>query len=217
MNRAAMRTQLQRTGLGSAAADVTSQDESLKAAYTWVWNAADWSFKKVDMAILTVTASDATPTMPADVGKVADIFDHNGRALRELDPDEFDRLFQPGVTTSARGTPVAYKVVGRIVTLGPTPDAARTFRWSYDRRISHFQADGVTVVAGPMDADTDLPLWPDDHHMLLVHHAAMVEHGIVGSQLAATMQDLRDDALEAMREDLVVERAPGRQWLAYRP
>lgn len=217
MTLAELRTQLQRTGLGTAAADVTSQNESLRAAYVWVWNADDWSFKKVDMASLTVVAGTAAPTMPSDLGTVTDIFDADGHALTELDPDVFDRTFQPAVVASQRGKPSAYKVVNRQVTLGPTPQASQTFRWSYDRRVSHFQTTTTTVAGGFMDADADNPMWPVDHHMILVHHAAMIEHGIYGYAGAATYQDLRDDALEAMREDLIEEAAPGRQWPAYRP
>ncbi len=217
MTKAELRTQLQRTGLGVAAADVTSQNESLRAAYVWVWNAANWSFRKIDMGSLTVTSGDATPTMPSDLGTVTDIYDANGTALEELDPDQFDRYFQPSVVLSQRGTPYAYKVVDRQVTLGPTPAATQTFKWSYERRVCHLDSATQLPVAGFMIDDADLPLWPVDHHMILVYHAAMVEHGTYGYPTAATFQDLRDDAFQAMRDDLTSEMAAGRQVPAYRP
>lgn len=217
MTKAELRTQLQRTGLGTAAADVISQNESLRAGYAWVWNAAEWSFRKIDMGSLSVTAGDSTPTMPADFGTVTDIFDQDGYALTELDPDEFDRVFQPSVVMSLRGVPSAYKVVDRQVTLGPIPVSTTTFRWSYNRRVCHLDSVTQLPVAGFMIDDPDLPLWPVDHHMILVHHAAMLEHGLYGYATAATHQDLRDDAKDAMVEDLIGERATGRQVPAYRP
>jgi hypothetical protein len=216
VNRSTLRTELQASGFGTDSASVTRQNNWLDAAYTWIWNARDpsgvkinWSFAKVDQANLTVTANDSTPTMPADVGTVDWIIDATGQQLDELDPEEFDRQFAGIVQT---GAPYAYKVVNRVVTLGPTPSAAATFTWSYTRRVSHFSSDGVTIVSGTLANDSDIPIWPADHHMILVFHAALVGHALNSNPFAGTMQGLRDDALQAMRADLEYEFATGQQW-----
>lgn len=212
MTKAELRTELQATGFGLTSPEVIRQNEWLKAAYTWVWNAAEWSFKQVDMTSLAVTAGDSTPTMPSDFGTVRRIFDNQGSELRELDPDAFEREFQAGIISGERGNPWAFKVVNRQYTLGPTPSASATFQHSYERRICHLETDGSTITAGFMDEDDDLPLWPVDHHMILVYHAAMVGHGMNSNPAAVTFQGLRDDHFEAMLTDLVAEKPVGRQY-----
>ena len=215
MTRAQLRAELQATGFGVSTADVTSQNYWLDAAYTWVWNAADWSFLNVDQASLAVTVGDDTPTMPGDLGVVRWILDDAGSELEELEPRNFDDLYRPGVIDAVRATPSSFKVVNRIVTLGPVPDATKTFTWSYERRVSHYQSDGVTVASGTMGADADIPLWPADHHQVLVWAAATVGHGARSSPAAATMQALRDDALAAMEADIAVSLPVARQMGSY--
>lgn len=209
MTRAQLRTELQATGFGTSTAEVTSQNAWLDMGYAFVWAAADWLFKKVDQASLTVTAADSTPTMPTDLGSVDWINDNYGCEMIRLDPEEFDAYF--AVVPTQSGPPWGYKVVNRIVTLGPTPSAAATFTWSYRRRVTHYDVANA-IVAGPMSVDTDYPFWPAEHHHVLVYHAAMVGHALRSNPAAVTMQGLRDDALEAMKEDLGPELAPGLQW-----
>lgn len=216
MTKAQLRTELQATGFGNTAANVTSQNEWLRAAYVWVWNYARWAFKQVDMTNLTVVAGDATPAMPSDFGSVRQILNEDGDPLVEMTPEEFDRRFQAGAIDGETGKPYAFKVVNRVVTLGPVPDASAAFKWSYERRVSHLETDGSTVTGGFMDEDDDLPLWPDDHHSVLVFHAAMIGHGGNRNDVAAMHKALRDEAILAMHADLVGERAPS-QWPAYRP
>lgn len=207
-----MRTAIQYSGFGTQSVDTTQQNLWLDAAYTWVWNAFDWTFKQVSMESLTVTASDSTPTMPGGIGEIQELIDNQGMTLERLDEDTFNSIYQYGVVNSQTGRPIHYKFVNRVLTLGPTPSAAATFYISYERRLSHFQSDGTTVVAGSFDADTDIPIFPAEHHMILVYHACMVGHGILSNPAAVNFKSLRDDALTAMIEDLADSVGRGSQY-----
>lgn len=209
MNRLALRAELQATGFSNDTASVSSQNNWLDHAYTYIWNSGNWSFKKVDQAILTVTS--ATPTMPADFGSVDYIEDNFGAVLDELDPAEFDSYFAV-VPALSSGQPWAYKVVNRQVTLGPTPPGGTlNFKWSYTRRVVHLDSAPSTQ-PGTLQADTDSPFWPADHHMVLVYAAAVIGHFSKSNPFAGNFVGLREDALRMMREDLEIEFAPGQSW-----
>lgn len=217
MTRGEMLTALQATGFGNTTADLVSQKQWLDAAYLWVWNARDpqgvpitWSFEKVDQTTLAVVAGTAAVTMPSDFGTVDRIVDNYGSRLDELDPDTFDTWFAPDVAANATGLPAAYKVVNRQVVFGPTPSASATFRWSYRRRVSHYNASSA-ITAGTLSADTDTPLWPD-HHLILVHAAALIGHSGFSNPFSELFQSLRDEALSVMRTDLEAEFAPSQVW-----
>lgn len=204
MNRLTLRTQLQVTGFGNTTAEQTSQDEWLRAAYEWVWAQTDWSFKKIDDDSVSVTAGDSTPTPPTYFGMFRHLTNENGVLIPRLDEKDFDEQYRPGALESQRGTPEACKVVNRVITLGPVPSASATFYLAHDAKVFHLASDGSTRDGGYLDADTDIPAWgyPDgDHHMILVYHAGMVAHALRSNPAAVTMQDLRDDALEAMLEE----------------
>jgi hypothetical protein len=208
VNRAALRAELQATGFGGSTAEQIRLNNWLDAAYTYVWNEGDWSFKKVDQAILAV--SGASPTMPADFGTVDYIEDNFGALLEQLEPERFDAYFQP-IPNPVTGPPWSYKVVNRQVVFGPAPTGAVNFKWSYTRRVVHLD-NALATQPGTLGADTDSPFWPVDHHMVLVYAAALIGHSMNSNPFGQGFAALRDDALRAMREDLEVELAPGLQW-----
>lgn len=215
MNRGELETQLQVTGFGTSSGEINSQREWLRSGYGWLWSQADWEFKKIELETLAVVAGDSTPTMPTYAGRIRHLLNSDGDPLVRMDERDFDVSYQGGVIDSARGVPEAYKVAGRVITLGPVPSAAATFYVSHDARAYHYDSTGVTRDGGYMDADTDIPAWgfPDgDHHMILVYHAAMVGHGMRSNPMAVTMQGLRDDALESMIEEFVRDTSGNTQY-----
>lgn len=218
MTRNDLRTELQACGFGNTTADVIRENRWLDTAYLWVWNSRDtagapvkWSFEQADQVALVVIGADNTPTMPADFGDALWIMDDQGSELEEMEPEKFDRIFQPGVTAGATAPrPWAFKSVNRQVTFGPEPSVGATYTMSYRRRVSHYNAAGA-VVAGTFTDDRDYPLWPD-HHMVLVYHAALTGHAMRSNPFSQMFQLLRDDALQQMRNDLEAEWAPAQTW-----
>lgn len=145
----------------------------LATAYSDVWNAADWTFKRVYKDTLAVTAGDDTPTMPVDYRDTIDLFDEDGVKLRRYTQDEFLTMFAPDIAAGSTGTPCAFTVVDRRIILSPVPDADQTFMHSYSRRLAHLQSDQATVSPGFMDQDNDYPLW-SDHHAVLIPRAQAI-------------------------------------------
>jgi hypothetical protein len=218
MTRADMRSELQATGFGNTTADVIRQNRWLDTAYLWVWNSRDqagapvkWSFQQADQVALVVVGSDSTPVMPSDFGQAGWIMDDQGTELLEMEAEQFDRTFQPGVDTGDTAErPYAFKSVNGQVTFGPTPSAGATYTTSYRRRVSHYNAAG-SVVGGTFTDDGDYPLWPD-HHLVVVYHAALIGNAMRSNPFAQTFQALRDDALQQMRNDLEADWAPAQTW-----
>lgn len=207
---------LQATGFGNTTGDLVSQKHWLDSAYLWVWNARTprgvpirWSFEDVDQAALPVVAG-SQPATPDDLGQVAWILDQNGDPLREMAADEFDAAFGEDTVNGITGQPVAFKVVNRTITLGPKPGVTGTFTVSYRRRVAHYNGSSI-VTAGTFTDDNDFPLWPD-HHLILVHAAALIGHSGRSNPFSQLYQALRDEALQAMRSDLEAEAPIGRVW-----
>lgn len=143
----------------------------LAAAYSAVWDTADWTFKSVYDEDLAVLAGNPRPTLPATFASVLGLYDQKGNRLSSCQPEEFQDLYQSQTTA---GTPQAYMVVDRRIVLGPTPSASATFSLSYRRRLCHRDAN-KNLIAGFFDdtETTSIPLW-DDHHYLLIPRAQIV-------------------------------------------
>lgn len=204
---------LNRTSIVSAVANIGQFDNTatngltrlqqlLVAAEAVVWGAGDWLFKKVAPAAVTF-GTNGKITMPADFGSSLLILDDQENPLTPLEADEFDRLYQSAIQSNLTGQrPEAYKIVNRILEVGPHPVAAIGGLMSYKRRQCHFASDGVTVVAGEMTNDTDLPLYPSNHHMVLVW-ATLVMAGVANADVASILWDQSyDSALQAMVDEL---------------
>lgn len=181
---------------------VTRLQQLLVAAEGVVWGAADWIFKKVPPAAVTF-GTNGKITMPADFGSSLVILDDQENPLTALEPDDFDRLYQSAIQSNlTTQRPEAYKIVNRILEVGPHPVAAIGGLMSYKRRQCHFSSDGVTVVAGEMTVDTDLPLYPSNHHMVLVWQA-LVMAGVANADVASILwAQSYDAALQAMVDEL---------------
>lgn len=203
--------QLQDAVLGRRFPAASQRDNAkrwLATAYADVWTAADWTFKRVSRAELTMTSGDSTPAMPADFGQVLYIYDDSGAPLVELGQDEFEATYADVLLTAQTGLPEVFMVVDRQIHVAPLPSAT-TFRLSYKRRISHRESDD-SVAAGYMDEDSDSPLW-DDHHSLLIARATAIGLQELNDPTWSGPQEEYERQLARMERDYVYEY-PARQW-----
>lgn len=176
----------------------------LATAYVDVWNAEDWTFKRVSRASFAVTS--ATPTMPTAFGQAIALFDDAGNEIEQLPEELFERYFTNPANTS--GVPSAFTVVNRQIILSSNPGTV-TFQLSYKRRLAS-RTSALVVQAGMMVADGDYPLW-DDYHAVLIPRAQAILYLELGDPSFQDVQDEYERQLDRMGEDYAQER-PLRQW-----
>jgi hypothetical protein len=167
-----------------------------------VWNAANWSFKRMPPTDLAVVAGDNTPTMPADFGKAHRLYDYLGDPVTYYAPDEFFLRNEADIVNGNRGEPTEYTVVNRQIQLAPIPQTSRTFKASYRRRYSHLNA-ALTTVAGVMSVDTDTPIWDSEFHYILVPWAMILGEKLEADPTANDLRQERDEMLARMVAELV--------------
>lgn len=189
----------------------------LAAAYTEVWNAAPWSFKRVSRETFYTTAdgtstgtATASPLMPAAFSRGVAVYDDLGDKLEELLPHEFERRF---AGDPVFGPPDTFCVVNRQVQLFPTPDAAYAFTISYRRRLSTRTTAGVFQAGFYLD-DSDIPAW-DDHHYLLVVRARILGGRIYSDPTVDQLENEYARLLDAMVEDYTEQLPAGTQLPAW--
>lgn len=184
--------------------------------YRRVWGLVDWPFRKPEPASLTVTAGDATPTMPTDIMRVVEVMDNNENPLSEINQEQYD---QSGfLDTSATGKPSVYWLDGRQIRFGPIPDGSYTFQIRYERGLTHRNAAG-TAVAGPMTLSDDQLFWDGFEYLIIFGARAM---GKVLTNNPTWPGDV--DQADAMLLDMMAEWFPpgnqptqyGRDMLGYR-
>lgn len=173
-----------------------------------LWNAADWSFKRMPMASLTVIGGAATE--PTDLGKVHRVYDINGVRLPYMLPDDFEEAYI-APTPAPTGVAEAYTVINRQITIGPSQSG--TFKISYRRRYAHLNTGG-SVVAGVMSVGTDTPIWDSEHHYILVPWAMRIGEILEADPTAAGMEQLIEgmrttSMFQAMVEELAGENVDG--------
>jgi hypothetical protein len=140
--------------------------------YAWqkVWDAGDWPFKYAIDEALAVTADTAYPTPSVtDFNRPVAINTSDGGRLTYLAPRDWDDNY--GDADASSGAPEHYTLVNRRIYFGPTPDETQTWSMRYERSLAHYDADEVTVVAGPMADSGDLPMIDAGHHYILVFGA----------------------------------------------
>jgi hypothetical protein len=215
MTYAQLRTQVQGDRLGSNVADIPYW---LAAAYTDVWNAGNWTFRRVSDATFYTTndgtstgTPTATPMMPADFGTSLILVDDQGDQLLQKEETQFEAAYIADTTT---GRPCYFQIVNRQIRLWPTPDAGYAFSWSYRRRLATRTPAG-TVQAGWFQTDNDLPLW-DDHGYILVVRAKLLGLKQLTDPSAIVLQDEFSRLLDAMSDDYIEKLPRGYQAAAWR-
>lgn len=176
----------------------------LATAYSDVWAAYDWTFKRVSRENVAVTTGGVV-TMPATFGKEIALYDDFGVRVAQLSQERFEEYFD----TTELGGAIGFMSVNRQITVSPDPGAV-TYRLSYMRRLAHKEADGVTVSAGFMDEDSDFPLW-DDHHSVLIPRATSIGLLELNDPTWEQQQEEYERQLARMRQDYEVRR-PALQW-----
>lgn len=183
-----------------------------------IWAVADWPFKRMGPVDLTVTTSDATPTLPADFHRPHRIYDDSGLPVVWMDEDSFNASFMGGIVDGITGPPDSFKWVDDVITLYPTPDTSYTYKLVYDRRHSYLDS-GTTPTAGLMSGDTDTPLWDAEHHYMLVHGAMATGLRLENDPTYPAVEEEFQSALQLMREHYLpsntseVHLQYGRDWL----
>lgn len=142
----------------------TGEPESwVRHAYGRVWSAEEWTFKRVGPTAFPVSAG--ATDLPDDADRVLVLTDpEQEEPLTYVEPGDFDRYLSPGLPA---GGPSWFTIYNRQIVVAPVPDGGYTFDLSYQRRLSHFNVSAEPV-AGHMVAGDDSPLWPDDHHDILI-------------------------------------------------
>ena len=186
------------------ASQLTNAKRWLDTAYQDVWNAADWTFRRVPMSSFAVTS--AQPTMPTDYADTIDLYSPDGTQLVRLSEEDFERYYL-GSIASASGPADAYAVINRQIYL--SSPASGTYTHSYRRRMAHKDTGG-SVVAGPMSADSDKPLW-DDHHGVLIPRAQAIGLLELNDPTWELPQNEYERQLSRMKQDYEQVR-PATQW-----
>lgn len=202
MNRAAIRTRIQGTRFDASQA--SEINEWIDQAYEWVWEQAEWRFKYVEPQAFAVTKGQQSYNpYPTFRREVIDVFDDTYSPLERRGPQEMQQRFFADHKLSRYGPPQFYSVDNGQIYLFPTPEKDSINWWvSYERRLCHYQADGVTITAGPMDEDTDLPFWPLEYHRILVPEASMIGLGAEEDPSGQGFRAERDELLAAMMNAL---------------
>ncbi len=197
MNYQAIYTEIVNIRFNSQASKIAQVKSWVGQAEVAVWNAADWHFKRVPIANLTVTAGIATE--PPDFSKAKRLYDPRGARLEYLEPDVFEEAF-----ISDPNTPVAnashYTVINRQILVAPYETG--TFKLAYRRRYAHLN-NGGSVIAGLMSADTDTPIWDPEFHYLLVPWALILGMKLENDPSAEAIRNQRDEMLAGMVSELV--------------
>lgn len=194
MNYQAIYTEIVNLRFNSDAGKIAQVKNWVGQAEIAAWNAADWDFKRVPLANLSVTAGIATE--PADLGKVRVLEDPRGDALEYLEPDIFERAF----ATSADFPGIAdfYTVINRQILIGSTETG--TFKLAYRRRYTHLNNAGQPV-QGLMSADTDTPIWDSEFHYVLVPWAMILGMKLENDPSAEGLRNQRDEMLGWMMDE----------------
>lgn len=148
-----------------------SQRASVKrwvnSRYQTIWAYADWPWKRQGPVDLTIIAGNANPAPPTGFLRPVMILDDLGGELDWLEPDEFDRFNRYLVTNGTRGRPSAFKWTDNVITLAPTPNTSYRLALVYDRKPTVL-AGGTTPAPAPLSADSDVPIWDEQYHYILV-------------------------------------------------
>lgn len=148
-----------------------SQRESIKRwinmRYQFLWTQADWPWKRMGPAAISIVSGNANPVLPADFDRPLLMYDDRGDGVAWISPDEFDANYLFEELASTEGKPESFKWVNDVITVGPVPDSNYTYRIVYERGMTYMQ-NGTTPVTGSMVANTDEPIWSEAYHYMLV-------------------------------------------------
>lgn len=201
-----------------------SQRESVKhwinVRYQGVWGFADWPWKRQGPVDIQVTAASPNTSIPTGFLRPIQLFDDAGNELLWMEPDEFDRNYANAQANGVTGAPDSFKWVDDVLTLGLTPQSDATFSLTYERKLVHLQGGTVPTV-GAMSEDSDVPIWEDVYHYILVMGAMATGLRLENDPTYPQMEEEFDGLLSSMRDHYLPTASPGshlqygREWDSY--
>lgn len=192
-------------------------DETLRAEvkewvnhrYQELWSSDEWVFRYATALVGVTSGSMQVAALPVDLGIVLSVQDADGNPLTPMtDPREFYATYVSS-TGNLVGRPEAFCAVNNTLLVGPTSNETRAdYTLVYER--------AIVLLA----ADSDTPVFPAGHHLILVSGAKATGFKMRGIFLWQQHDDEWERGLEAMRRDLLVgaRDVGGISWsAAYRP
>lgn len=177
----------------------------ISQAEIWVWNQANWPFKRAPATAVTVT--NGVATAPSDMDAALELYaptGNGGYQLIYLPPDDFEKNFLAPSPVPA-GTADFYTVrtsANGVKQILAGPSQSGSFQIAYKRKYCHL-ADGATLTAGVMNSANDTPIWDSEHHYVLVPTAMLLGMKLENDPTAEELRPQRDEMILSMREDLL--------------
>lgn len=179
--------------------------EWVNAAYQWLWDAEEWSFR-TGVATVGVTAGSANVgAMPTDFGIAVYLLNSDGEPLRPIqDVRQFYALYGDG----EQGVPEAFTVVGATsLRVGPVSSVTES-DWQLV-----YEKQAIALSNG-----TDVPSIPGNYHMGIVQKARAEGMRLLGIPLWQGQLDAALETLDAMRQSYLSPiRGEVEQVGAFRP
>lgn len=130
----------------------------VNARYGRVWAAENWSFKRIVVTSSVLAGVSNVTLSTLGLQRIESIFRFSGNVYYGLDADRPEDFFN--WATSVGGTPLGFTVYGDTVHLERSPSSTESLRILGEKKFVALSADG------------DVPLLPEEFHMMLVHGAA---------------------------------------------
>lgn len=165
----------------------SSAKEWVRFRHSWIWGAANWTFKQATGNI-TFTANQQAAVAPADIHAIFSVYDQTGTPLQAIrDLRRFYDLYNT-VGGNNTGQPEAYTMVANQVIVGPQGDGST----------------GMVVYQKTKPAlvnDADATGLPDGFDLALVHGGKAEGYKMTNIPLAGQFDADFTAAVTAMEND----------------
>lgn len=136
----------------------------LQHRYRQVFGLRDWSFRQAIREPVTIGADGSFQTdVPAR--RIIAVELATGDALAYMTPAELRAAYPVGGPQAP--PPLHYTASGGVVRVAPAPGGDLSAFCTYQRSVCCYAENG-TLHAGALANATDYPIWPEEHHYLLV-------------------------------------------------
>ena len=168
----------------------------LNQRYQQLFNLRDWPFRQVSREPVTMANGGFTTLTP--FRRIVAVELSDGSSLPYMTPSDM-RLSYPTNSTQAP-PPQNYTTLNGVVKVAPAADVPAFC--SYQRAVCHYDEQG-TVVAGGFALDYDYPLWPEEHHYLLILGAMATGLKNVNDPTWQSVEQEYQGAVDQMIDDLM--------------
>lgn len=136
----------------------------LQHRYRQLFGVRDWPFRQVVREPVTISA-DGSFTTDSPFRRIVALELGTGEALAYMTPADL-RASYP-LNGAQAPPPLNYTAIDGVVRVAPAPGGDLSAYCSYQRAVCCYAENG-TVRPGALANATDYPLWPEEHHYLLV-------------------------------------------------